>query len=150
MSGWDAWLAVGGGGALGAVLRLLVYRLLERVGAIGSSAMRLRLGPGLATVLVNLLGSFALGLLLGGSDAGAGSETARAAAATTAAVQTGVDWPRLFWTTGVCGSLTTFSTFCGEAIGLARRGEPGRLGLYLAANAGLCLAALAAGTRLAG
>jgi CrcB protein len=146
LSGWGAWLAVGAGGALGAMARVIVYRLLERVTPIRSRGMRLRIGPGLATVLVNLLGSFALGLLLGVSGGGVGPDTL----ATAPAAATRADWPNLFWTTGVCGSLTTFSTFCGEAIGLARRGEPGRLALYLAANVGLCLAALAAGMRLTG
>ena len=153
MSGWGGWLAVGAGGALGAMLRLLVYRLLEQLTPIGSRGVRLRVGPGLATLLVNLLGSFALGLLLGASGDGAGPAALATASVAKTVAETGVDWSHLFWltfwTTGVCGSLTTFSTFCGEAIGLARRGEPGRLALYLAANAGLCLAALAAGMRLA-
>lgn len=146
MSGWGTWLAVGAGGALGAMARVLIYRLLERLTPIRSRGMGFRIGPGLATVLVNLLGSFALGLLLGASGAGAGPD----ALAMVPAPTTGADWPHLFWTTGVCGSLTTFSTFCGEAVGLARRREPGRLALYLAANGGLCLAALAAGMHLSG
>jgi len=146
VSGWGLWLAVGLGGALGAMGRVLVYRLIERMAPIGSRGGRLRLGPGLATVIVNLIGSFLLGLLLGASGGGAGSDVPAAASTTGAAV----DGSHLLWTTGFCGSLTTFSTFCGEAIGLARRREPGRLALYLAANAGLCLAALPAGAWLAG
>lgn len=144
MSSWSSWLAVGAGGALGATLRLLVYRLVERWAPIDARRPWLRLGPGHATVLANLLGSFALGLLLGVAGAGTGAEDLSAASAAT----TEADWPRLFWTTGVCGSLTTFSTFCGEAIGLARRGQSGRLILYLVANAGLCLAALVIGMKL--
>ncbi len=102
-------LLVAVGAGVGACLRLLVSRRLA--GAAG-------------TLTVNVVGSFALGLLSGGS----GSSYALL----------GI---------GVCGALTTFSTFAVEAV------EPpdGRLrwsAAYAATTVALCLLAAALGSAL--
>ena len=90
-------LAVGAGGFLGAVLRYLCSLLpLGRDG-----------GFPVGTLLVNVLGAFAIGLIA-------------AAAARHAALS-----PRmiLFLKTGICGGFTTFSTFALETSGLLQAGR---------------------------
>jgi CrcB protein len=128
------WLAVAAGGALGAVMRATIYRAVERWSPVGTRGFLNRLGIARATLVVNVLGSLALGLALGWLPAlPAGSEPGCL---------------RLFWVTGLCGSLTTFSTFCADAIGLVWRGDVLRLAAYLLANGVLCLAAIALGIEL--
>ncbi|MDJ0952664.1 MAG: CrcB family protein [Acidimicrobiia bacterium] len=87
-------LWVGAGGAVGSALRYLVWRL---IGASG--------GFPWATLLVNVAGSFVLGLLAG-IYAGRVGPTMRLA---------------LFF--GFLGGFTTFSTFAGETVVLARTGS---------------------------
>ena len=135
MSDPGLWLAVGAGGALGAVLRATIYRALERWSPVGTRGFLNRLGIARATLIVNVVGSLLLGLALGWLPAMAsGDEPA---------------WLRLFWITGLCGSLTTFSTVCADAVGLARRGDLLRLTSYLLMNALFSLAAIAVGLELA-
>ncbi len=81
---------VGLGGAVGAVLRYTVGRTVE------TSRFPL------ATLLVNVLGSFVLGLVMF-------SDPTEAA--------------RLFVGVGVCGGFTTFSTFCVDTVQLVEDGE---------------------------
>jgi CrcB protein len=121
MSGATIWLGVALGGAIGALLRASVYRGMERLSPSGSRGLLNRLGIPRATIAANGLGALALGLGLGWLSGGATLVGAP-------------EWARLFWATGVCGSLTTFSTFCAEAVGLARQGAPLRLGAYVLAN----------------
>jgi CrcB protein len=109
------------GGAMGALLRASVYRGVERLSPSGTRGLLNRLGIPRATIVANGLGALGLGLGLGWLSGAAASAGAP-------------EWPRLFWATGVCGSLTTFSTFCAEAVGLARQGAPLRLGAYVVAN----------------
>ena len=87
-------LWVGVGGAIGSSLRYLVWRLLGVSG-----------GFPWATLLVNVAGSFMLGLLAG-IYAGRVSPTMRLA---------------LFF--GFLGGFTTFSTFTSETVVLARTGS---------------------------
>ena len=97
------------GSALGGVSRYLVGGLVHRVTGAGF--------PG-GTLLVNLSGSFLLGLFL----------------------RYGLETPtltpelRAFLTVGFCGGYTTFSTFSYETVALLEDGQWGRAGLYVSAS----------------
>lgn len=116
------WLVVGCGGIVGALLRYQVGRWVD--------LRQTLLSFPLATLLINVTGSFILGLL-----------TSHA----------GLWWPGLhslpilFFGTGVCGAYTTFSTFSYEAVSLAREGK-GRLALiYIVSSFIFCTAASGVG-----
>ncbi|MEO8017348.1 MAG: CrcB family protein [Pseudomonadota bacterium] len=113
------WLWVGLGGALGSVARYGAYRLWPA-------------SPGgwpVPTFTVNLLGSFAIGLLYM-------YVAARGASADNA---------RLFWMTGVLGGFTTYSAFAleGALLGFSMIGV-----LYVAATVFACLLAAVAGMKM--
>ncbi|MCJ2059925.1 fluoride efflux transporter CrcB [Methylobacterium sp. J-048] len=95
-----------------------------------------RLLPGfgfpLATLIINVLGSFLMGVLVE-------SFALRGAAGHPA---------RLFLTTGVLGGFTTFSTFSLDAISLYQRGEPAMAALYVAVSVAGGLLGLIAGMAL--
>ena len=83
-----------------------------------------------STLVVNVLGGFLIGLVLGGP---------------------GEEWSpvlRLAVTVGFLGGFTTFSTFTADAFGLAGSSVL-RAALYVAASVFFALAAFAAGERLA-
>jgi len=82
------WLLVALGGAVGSVARYGAYRLWPVAGG----------GWPVATLTVNVLGSFAIGLLYMYVAARGGS----------------ADNARLFWMTGVLGGFTTYSAFALE------------------------------------
>ncbi|QDU91644.1 Putative fluoride ion transporter CrcB [Pirellulimonas nuda] len=107
---WQRLLAVAAGGAVGAVLRYLA--------AVGMLRWT-ELGFPLATLLVNAVGCFALGVMLHGGAA--------AAARWPALAHPGV-------TVGVLGALTTFSTFGYETVRLAETGQGAAAGLNIVAN----------------
>jgi CrcB protein len=115
------------GGALGSGLRYVVT-----VGAV-----RL-LGAGFpyGTLAVNLVGSFAIGLVQG-------------LAVSTLALS---EPARLFLTAGLMGGLTTYSAFSYETVWLAEGGAWGRaalnVGVTTAGSLALCLLGLAAGRAL--
>lgn len=116
-----SWLLVALGGALGSVVRYGAYRLWPA-------------SPGgwpVPTFTVNVLGSFAIGLLY----------------MYVAARGSGADNARLFWMTGVLGGFTTYSAFALETalLGFTAAG----IGYVLATVAGCLLAALA-GMKIAG
>ena len=98
MSWWE-WLLVGLAGAAGAPLRYLVDTLVdEKVG--GEFPF--------GTMVVNISGSFLLGVLTGlVLDHAAGAAA------------------RLIVGTGLLGAYTTFSTFSLETLSLAQSGEAG-------------------------
>ncbi len=100
---------VAAGGAIGAMLRY------------GTSMWLARGDFPWATLLVNLVGSLALGLLAGTSDG-----------------------PRLFLVVGVLGAFTTLSTYSLETMQLVQAGRHGAAAVNAAANAlgGPLLAAL--------
>lgn len=103
------------GGALGASLRYLT-----NVGA-------LRLfGPGfpVATLFVNVLGSFLMGVLIEGLAQRGGHRLAP------------------FLMTGVLGGFTTFSAFSLDTVTLYERGQVGLALIYVAASVFLSLAAI--------
>ena len=110
------------GGAIGAGLRHLV-----------GAATLARLGPGFpwGTLIVNLSGGLAMGLLAGWFVRAGGSEQAR-----------------LFLAVGVLGGFTTFSAFSLETFNMVERGQFGLATAYVGASVigsiGLLLAGLVA------
>ena len=84
------WLWVGIGGAFGSLARYGVSRLWPAAPG----------GFPVPTLTVNLLGSFAIGLLYVWISARSGAD--------------GSDAVRLFWMTGVLGGFTTYSAFALE------------------------------------
>ncbi|MFN2448315.1 MAG: CrcB family protein [Candidatus Baltobacteraceae bacterium] len=94
MINWQSVAAVFAGGGAGSVLRLLI-----------TFAVTQRYGPGFPwpTMLINITGSFAIGVL--------------AELALTRA-NAGTPLVRLFFMTGVLGGYTTFSTFSFDALQL--------------------------------
>lgn len=111
-------LQVAIGGALGASARYLT----------NVAAMRL-LGPGFpwATVVVNVAGSFLMGVLV---VALAHRDAMRLAP---------------FLMTGVLGGFTTFSAFSLDALTLWERGQTGLAAAYVAGSVAVSLAAIVAG-----
>lgn len=103
------------GGSLGAVCRAAVSIQMKRILSVRFP---------LATFLINLTGSFLLGVLLA---SGAG------------------DMMRLLMGTGFLGGFTTFSTFQVENITLFREGNYRTLMIYTALSLGLCIAFAALG-----
>jgi fluoride exporter len=113
----QAYLLVGIGGALGA---------LARFGAqnwIGSLAN----GFPTATFLVNIVGSIAMGVLIG------------VLAKTTPEYQNEI---RLFVAVGIFGGFTTFSSFSLDAITLIERGDTMLAAIYIVGSVLLSLAGL--------
>lgn len=116
------WLAVALGSALGGVGRYGLSRLWPWVPG----------GWPTATMTVNLLGSFAIGLLSVVLSARAG----------------GAETARLFWMTGVLGGFTTYSAFALETVTLAGAGEAMRAAAYVVVTVLVCLVAAFAGRAL--
>ena len=111
-------LAVGFGGALGAVCRYLLGQVIPKLGS----------GFPLGTFVVNLIGCFAIGLVVG-----------------LAGKHSNID-PRLilFLQTGICGGFTTFSTFSLESLTLIEEGKIAIGILYITLSVLLGLFALLA------
>lgn len=116
------FLIVAAGGALGAVARYGVGRLLPASGWPWG------------TMAVNVVGGLAMGLLTGwlAFRSGAGGETVR-----------------LFAAVGVLGGFTTFSAFSLETALMIERREFALAGGYVAASVVLSIAALFLGLMLA-
>lgn len=119
-----AVLWVGLGGFVGAVLRYGVSHVVQ-----GWAGERFPAG----TLVVNVLGCLAIGLLLG--VAGRSSELPESV--------------RLLVVVGLLGSFTTFSTFGKETVDLVAQGAPGRALLVVLGNLALGLPAVWLGARLA-
>jgi CrcB protein len=103
------------GGGLGALLRYLAA---------------LTIGGPLATLAVNVVGSFAIGLL-------------------AATLPLDPHPARLLLMTGLLGGFTTFSAFSLDAVALAQRGHLGHAFAYVALTVTLSLAAAAVGLLVA-
>lgn len=113
------WIIVGVGGALGSIARYL------------SAAAVTRWLPSAfpwGTFGVNVVGSLAIGLVIGLSQRHGWSDP----------------W-RIFLATGFCGGFTTFSSFSLENVQLMRQGDYGVFAAYASASLVLCLLATAAG-----
>ena len=111
--------AVALGGAIGAVLRWLVE--LSTVALLDAEPV--------ATLIVNILGCFAMGVLVARVLGGA----VRSALA------------RPFLGTGVLGGFTTFSAYAADAAALTRDGAPALAGAYVVGTLAVCLVAVWAG-----
>lgn len=109
------WIAVALGSALGGMARYGVSRLWPWVPG----------GWPMATMTVNVLGSFAIGLL----------------SVVVAGRAGGAEAARLFWMTGVLGGFTTYSAFALETVTLAGAGETMRAAAYVVATVLVCLVA---------
>lgn len=106
--------------------------VLVGVGGLAGATARHLLGERIDartrdTLAVNVLGSLALGLLIGAGIDGVAS---------------------LLLATGFCGAFTTFSTFAFETVRLAEDGQPGAAGWNALANLAGALLAIWVGTIL--
>ena len=112
------------GSALGGVGRYLLGGVIQRLAATTFP---------LGTLLINISGSFLLGLF----------------------IRYAMDVPtitpeiRAFLTIGVCGGYTTFSTFSYETVTLLEDGDWGRAALYVGASLLLSVVAVVLGFALA-
>ncbi|HEV2515604.1 MAG TPA: fluoride efflux transporter CrcB [Devosia sp.] len=113
----NAYLLVGIGGALGALMR---FGAQNWIGSLPN-------GFPVATFLVNIVGSIAMGVLVG------------VLAKTTPQYQNEI---RLFVAVGVFGGFTTFSSFSLDAIALLERGEILQAAIYVVGSVLLALAGL--------
>jgi CrcB protein len=103
----QAFALVGVGGAIGAMARYGISILVGRLWTLGFP---------LATLLINIAGSLAMGLLVGWM------------------VKAMPSWAmegRLFLAIGVLGGFTTFSSFSLDTIVLIERGQFAQAGLYV-------------------
>lgn len=123
-------LLVAGGGAAGSALRYLVAGFSERLYAPAHGAMA---AFPLGTLVVNVTGSLAIGLLIGLAES-------RALLSAEA---------RVLLITGVLGGYTTFSAFSLETMLLIRAGQPGTAFASIALQVVLGVAAAFAGFALA-
>jgi CrcB protein len=111
-------LAVAAGGATGSVARYVLGTLLLRVSS----------GFPVSTLLINVSGSFLIGLLARLFDAPDHQQVLRVAL-----------------TVGICGGFTTFSTFSAETVTLLQQGKAGRAALYVTVSLVLGVLATFAG-----
>ncbi|MGE4569420.1 MAG: fluoride efflux transporter CrcB [Bacteroidales bacterium] len=114
-------LIIGSGGFIGTIARYLLSRWVMEVS-----------GPAfpMGTFVVNLLGSFLIGIFYGLSERGG---------------LLSAEW-RLFLTVGLCGGFTTFSTFANENLLLLRDNELFYFALYAGLSLFLGLVAVYAGS----
>lgn len=115
------WALVFLGGGFGAALRHGVNKFA--LAAFGPTVPA-------GTLIVNIVGSLAMGLLIGALAAVPGGTSQNL---------------RLFLATGVLGGFTTFSAFSLDALTLWERGQPAAALAYVLASVILSLAAIAAG-----
>jgi len=113
-------LLIGLGGSIGSMIRYAVFLLI-----------RSRSFP-YATLSVNIIGSFIIGLVFALSVKEAGLSS---------------NW-RLFLATGICGGFTTFSAFSLENMELMQGGRTGLAITYIALSIVLGIAATFAGYQL--
>ncbi len=119
------WVTVGS--ALGGLLRFIIGKL--------AIPLDLSVGFPFGTVLINVIGSFIIGYF--------GTLTLHSGKYPVS------ENIRLFVMVGVCGGFTTFSSFSLQTFDLARSGAWGRALVNVVLSVALCLAAVAAGHRVA-
>jgi CrcB protein len=119
-------LLIAVGGALGSLARYWI-----------SEALALALGPAFpwGTLLVNVTGSFVIGLAAGGTIG-----DMRLIAS---------PFVRHFVMVGLCGGYTTFSAFSLQTVSMLQAGDVGRASLNVFASVATCLVATWAGYALA-
>ena len=113
----QAYLLVGAGGAIGAMLRYFIATLIAASFPY-------------ATMVINITGSLAMGLLIG------------VLARTLPPMQEEI---RLFVAVGILGGYTTFSAFSLDAVSLWQRGDFAGAGLYVTVSVVVSILALVAG-----
>jgi len=112
------WIAIGS--ALGGVARFALSGIVaEHIGASFPWG----------TLIINVLGSFAIGFFFTLTDPGNGR------------FAVGMQG-RQFFMTGICGGFTTFSAFSLQTLNLAREGDWARAGGNVASSIVLCLLAV--------
>jgi fluoride exporter len=117
---FKSFLLVGLGGGLGSMLRYTASLLVNS-----------RAFP-YATLTVNIIGSFIIGIVFAWSIKNEGSSDA---------------W-KMFLATGICGGFTTFSAFSIENLGLLQDGKYGMAAVYMALSVGLGILATFLGYQL--
>jgi fluoride exporter len=117
------WVTVGS--ALGGLLRYAITRLTISIST----------GVPFGTILINVLGSFVIGYF--------GTLTLQSGKYAVS------DNGRLFVMVGICGGFTTFSSFSLQSFDLLRSGAWGKALANIVLSVVLCIAAVAAGHRLA-
>lgn len=105
------------GGALGAGMRYLVGFATLRIAGVGFPW---------GTLIVNIVGSLAMGLLIGWLAKRSGTS----------------EGVRIFLATGVLGGFTTFSAFSLDAINLYERGDVGAAFFYVSVSVIAAIAAV--------
>ncbi len=119
------WLAIGSGGALGAVARhALNLYVQQRISSTFPAGI----------FIINVTGSFVIGLLAGALAANRLQLSHQA---------------RAFLIIGFLGGFTTFSSFSLDTLALARDGHPGQAIFNVAGQVGLSLLGVWIGFRLA-
>lgn len=116
------FLLVGLGGALGSMLRYAIYVLIT-----------VKYFP-YGTFIVNITGSFILGLVL----------------ALSLKDETFLNNWKLFLATGICGGFTTFSSFSAENLALLQNGKYVTAIIYIVLSILLGIAAAALGYKVIG
>lgn len=102
------FLAAGLGGAIGAMLRYGISLL----------CMSIHWSSHMATFIVNIVGSFILGMLVSNCSQGP---------------------VYLLTTVGICGGFTTFSTFSVQSLSLIQEGRWGMAALYILGTLIICI-----------
>ena len=125
MGGVSTWLAVAIGGALGSVARFWLAAAMTAL-----TGLRFPWG----TLLINVLGSFVIGLVAGYT-------------LTPTRVAMHPDL-RIFLMVGVCGGFTTFSAFSLQTLELLQSGDVWPAGGYVVGSVVLCVLATWGGDML--